>query len=50
MKRYLWYTDLVLSTLGAYLGDLLGDTFNSIVHTQKVMAILSSMLVLIGFS
>ena len=28
MKRYLWYTDLVLSTLGAYLGNLLGDKFN----------------------
>ena len=30
MKRYLWYTDLILSTLGAHLGDLLGDKFNPI--------------------
>ena len=30
LKRYLWYTDLILSTLGAYLDDLLGDKFNPI--------------------
>ena len=26
----MWYTDLILSTLGPYLGDLLGDKFNPI--------------------
>ena len=30
LKRYLWYTDLILSALGTYLGDLLGNTFNPI--------------------
>ena len=30
LKRYLWYTDLILSTLGAYLGDFLGDKCNLI--------------------
>ena len=30
LKKYLWYTDLILSTLGAYLGDLLGNRFNPI--------------------
>ena len=28
MKRYLWYSDLILSTLGTYLGNLLGNKFN----------------------
>ena len=27
---YMWYTDLVLSTLGAYLSDFLGDKCNPI--------------------
>ena len=30
LKRYLWYTDLILSTFGTYLGDLFGDKFNPI--------------------
>ena len=30
LKRYLWYTDLILSTLDAYLGDLQCDKFNPI--------------------
>ena len=36
-KRYLWlwYTDLIQSTFSAYLGDLLGNTFNSIELTPR---------------